>query len=197
VLSSYSVDGGPSTIFNATEAATYQFQQKLFQSATLTDSASHTLVVTLVNNGTLYLDYFLVIPSTSTTTSSSSAGASSSNPSSVTGTMMVGGVGSSTLSSTLSTTTGAGAQSQSNRVTIGAAVGGSLGGLALLIIAVLAVFFCRKRRKDKNLRELIFLLFRSCELAMNIFISHRRFSGSGAPCPFHYSRLADATVSAL
>ena len=142
VLSSYSIDGGPTTIFNATEAAAFKFQQKLFQSATLTDSGSHTLVATLVNNGTFFIDYFLVIPptlsstSTSTTTSASTS-ASSSTP-------------------LMSTTASAGAQSQSNtttnnRVALGPAVGGSLGGLALLImIAILAVLFRRKRRKDKD-----------------------------------------------
>ena len=148
MLSSYSIDGGPTTTFNATEAAAFIFQQKLFQSATLTDSTPHTLVVTLVNNGTLFIDYFLVIPSTS----SSSAVVTST--STRTGTI------SSTFSSTLSTSTGAGGQFQSNKVSIGGAVGGSLGGLALLIVAILAVWMCRKRPKDKNqMRELIFVFF--------------------------------------
>ena len=189
MLSSYSVDGGPTTIFNATEMATFQFQQKLFETTTLTDSGTHTIVVTLVNSGTLFIDYFLIIPSGATSTS-----ASSSNPSSLTGTMTVAGVDASTLSSTTtgagaqphssrvslasseslntssltdatitltgadsptlsSTTASAGAQSQSSRVSLGPAVGGTLGGLVLLIIAILAFFLCFKRRKDKNLRE--------------------------------------------
>jgi len=121
VVSSYSVDGGPTTIFNATETAGYQFQQKLFQSATLNDSAPHTIVVTLVNNGTFFIDYFLVIPAGATSTSAPS-----------------------------SNTAGAGDQSHSSRVPLGPAVGGTLGGLALLIIAILAFLLCYKRRKDKN-----------------------------------------------
>jgi hypothetical protein len=178
VLSSYSVDGGPTTIFNATEMATYQFQQKLFESARLTDSGTHTIVVTLVNNGSFFIDYFLIIPSvtgatsisasssnpTSLTGTTTVAGASaqphssrvslasseSSNPSSLTGTTMtVGGANSPTLSST-TVTAGAGAQSHPSRVSLGPAVGGALGGLVLLIIAILAIFLCFKRRKDKN-----------------------------------------------
>ena len=135
VLSSYSIDDGPTTTFNATEVAAYKFQQKLFQSATLTDSTPHTIVVTLVNNGTFFIDYFLVIPSTT----SSSAGVTSTSTS---------------PSSTLSTTTviGPGGQFRFNRgPIIGAAMGGILGGFVLLTIAILTVWLCRKKRpKNKN-----------------------------------------------
>ena len=123
VLSSYSVDGGTATTFNATEKVGYQFQQKLFQSATLSDSGPHTIVATLENNGTFFIDYFLVIPAGATLTSS--------------------GVDSST-------TAGAGARSHSSRVPLGPVVGGTLGGIALLIIAVLAFLLCCKRRKEKK-----------------------------------------------
>ena len=122
MVSSYRINNGPTTIFNATEKAGFQFQQKLFQSAELSDSVPHTIVVTLVNNATFFIDYFLVVPAGATT---------SSNPT--------------------PTTTDAGAQSHASRVSVvGPAVGGALGGLALLIIAVLAILLCRKRRKDKN-----------------------------------------------
>jgi hypothetical protein len=141
VLSSYSVDGGPTTIFNATETAGYQFQQKLFQSSTLNDSVPHTIVVTLDNNASFFIDYFLVIPTG--TTSNTSKSAPSSHPFTLTAPMTVSGAVSST-------TAGTGAQSHSNTVPLGPAVGGALGGLALLIISILAVFLCCKRRKDKN-----------------------------------------------
>ena len=134
VVSTYIIDRGRVNTFNATEKAGYQFQQKLFQSAPLNDTAPHTIVVTLINNGTLFIDYFLIIPAGSSTTSTSS---SEANTSSLAG-----------------PTTSAGADSQSSsRVTLGAALGGSLGGLALLIIAVLAFLLCWKRRKTKNPRE--------------------------------------------
>jgi len=138
VLSSYSIDGGPSTTFNATEKVAYQFQQKLFQSATLNDSAPHTIVVTLDNDASFFIDYFLVIPAGATSTS-----ASSSNPSTVTGPMTV-------FSAVSSTTASTGAQSPSSRVPLGPAVGGTLSGLALLIVAILAVWLCCKRRKENK-----------------------------------------------
>jgi len=135
VVSSYSINKGPTTIFNATETAGYQFQQKLFQSAELNESVPHTIVVTLINNGTFFIDYFLIIPSGGSTTSVTS---------SLAGSMTVSGADSSA-------TVSAGDRSQSSRVPLGPAVGGALGGLALLIVAVLAVWLCCKRgRKDKN-----------------------------------------------
>ena len=150
MLSSYSIDGGPTTTFNATEQAGFQFQQKLFQSATLTNSTPHTIVVTAVNNASFFIDYFLVIPAGATSTSTSSS-TPSSTPSSST-------VSTTVSTSDSSTTASAGAQTQSTRVSLGPVVGGTLGGLALLIIAILAFFLCCKRRRDKNqMRESKFL----------------------------------------
>ena len=135
MVSSYSIDNGSTTIFNATESAGFQFQQKLFQSARLNESISHTIVVTLVNNGTYFIDYFLIVPSDATTSTSASSLASSSATDS-------------------SSTAGAvnGSQSHSSRVSLGPVVGGTLGGLALLIIIAILAFLlcCKKRRKDKN-----------------------------------------------
>jgi hypothetical protein len=167
-VSSYSINKGPTTIFNATETAGYQFQQKLFQSARLNDSVPHTIVVTLINNGTFFIDYFLVIPSSSLAGPTTVSGADSS------------------------ATASAGDRSQSSRVSLGPAVGGALGGFALLIVAILAVWLCcKRRRKDKNQRS-EWIFFRSCvTCAMNIFIIiiHR---GSCVSCPFRYSCIGTA-----
>ena len=142
-MSSYAINKGPTTIFNATEKAGYQFQQKLFQSARLNESVPHTLVVTLVNNGTFFIDYFLIVPSGV----ASSSASTTSNP---TGLTTVSGADSTT-------TAGAGAQSHSSRLSIGPVVGGTIGGLVLLIIAISVVLLCCKRRKDKDqIRELKF-----------------------------------------
>ena len=156
VVSSYSIDGGNETIFNATEQTGYQFQQKLFQSATLNDSVPHTIVVTLVNNGTFFIDYFLIVPaggaiSTSASSSVSTAGSS--------------------------TTTGAGARPHQILVPLGPVIGGTLCGFALIVIAILAFFLCRRRRRDKKnrIRESNFLLFNCVvELALNFFMYHQQ-----------------------
>ena len=177
VVSSYSIDNGSTTIFNATESAGFQFQQKLFQSARLNESISHTIVVTLVNNGTYFIDYFLIVPSDATTSTSASSSATDS-----------------------STTAGAvnGSQSHSSRVSLGPVVGGTLGGLALLIIAILAFLLCcKKRRKDKNRMRESNLFSIVCWTCIELFcIIHRRFSG--VSWSFSYSRLsahANATAS--
>ena len=144
VVSSYSINNGPTTIFNATEKAGYQFQQKLFQSAELDDTVPHTIVVTLVNNGTFFIDYFLIVPAGATSTSATSS----------------------------STTTGAGAQSNSSGsagLRVGPIVGGTISGVLLIIIVViLALLLRRKRRKDKNRKRESFF-GRVVELALNFF----------------------------
>ena len=162
VVSSYSINDGPTTVFNATENAGYQFrnfQQQLFQSPTLNDSVTHTIVVTLVtsNNDTFSIDYFLIVPAGGATSTSAS----------------------SSVSSDSSTIASASASAQSNPmvlVPLGPVVGGTLCGLALIVIAILAFLLCRRRRKDRNRkRESNFLLFRFCgELALNFSMYHRQ-----------------------
>ena len=164
VVSSYIINDGPTTIFNATENAGYQFrnfQQQLFQSPTLNDSVPHTIVVTLVtsNNDTFSIDYFLIVPAGGATSTSASSSVSTADSS--------------------STTASASASAQSNPmvlVPLGPVVGGTLCGLALIVIVILAFLLCRRRRKDKNRkRESNFMLFRFCgELALNFSMYHRQ-----------------------
>ncbi|KAF8813975.1 hypothetical protein BYT27DRAFT_7248545 [Phlegmacium glaucopus] len=142
VLSSYSVDDGPATILNVSKQVAFQFQQKLFQSAPLSTSTPHTLVATLDNNATFFIDYFLITPVASSTSSPASSSSDSS-----------------TLSATSSlltmSTASSSAQSHSSKVPLGPVSGGTLGGVALLIIAIIAVFAVwrsRKRLKDENQR---------------------------------------------
>ena len=110
--------------------------------------------MTLVNDASFFIDYFLVIPAGATSTSTSVT-SSNLNPSSqaLTASSTVSGADSSTTPSAITQST--------SRVPIGPIVGGTLGGLALLIIAILAFLLCRKRRKpkDKNLRESKLLFF--------------------------------------
>ena len=160
VVSSYIINDGPTTVFNATENAGYQFrnfQQQLFQSPTLNDSVSHTIVVTLVtsNNDTFSIDYFLIVPAGGATSTSVSSSVSTAGS---------------------STTAGAGARPHQILVPLGPVIGGTLCGFALIVIAILAFLLCRRRRKDKNRkRESNSLLFRFCgELALNFSMYHRQ-----------------------
>ncbi|KAF8816634.1 hypothetical protein BYT27DRAFT_7181457 [Phlegmacium glaucopus] len=135
VLSSYSIDNGTATTFNASEQAAFVFQQKLFQSAPLSASTPHTLVATLDNNATFFIDYFLITPVVSSTSSSATSSSSS------------------TLSTTSTIpTASSSAQSHSSKVPLGPVLGGTLGGVALLIIAIFVFWFSRRRLKDENQR---------------------------------------------
>ena len=173
MVSSYRINNGPTTIFNATETAGYQFQQKLFQSARLNESVPHTLVVTLVNNGTFFIDYFLVVPVGVT-----SASASSSNPTALT----------TVSSADSSTTAGAGLQSHS-RLSVGPVVGGTLGGVALLMIAILAVLLCWRRKDKDQKRQWKFSLPVSTDLPLT-FLSSIDYSQSQVD-PFITSALSN------
>jgi hypothetical protein len=140
VLSSYSIDNEPAGTFNATEQAAFVFQQKLFQSAPLSASTPHTLVATLVNNATFFIDYFLI---TSVASSTSSLALSSTSDLST----------ASTTSSLPTASSSAQSQSSTNGPPHGPVLGGILGGVALLIIAIFVVWFGRKRLKllkDEN-----------------------------------------------
>ncbi|KIM35444.1 hypothetical protein M413DRAFT_449740 [Hebeloma cylindrosporum] len=130
VLSSYSVDGGLATTHNATTQSQFQFQENFFQSGTLAP-ASHTLVINyLASGGRYFIDYFLVTPSNSPTSAATSPSPLSSSSSS---------------SSALSTaTTAAGAKAH---VPIGAIVGGSIGGLAFIIIIAFVLWLVNRKLK--------------------------------------------------
>ncbi|KDR81287.1 hypothetical protein GALMADRAFT_136307 [Galerina marginata CBS 339.88] len=62
-MSSYSLDGGPAKIFNATEVSQFQFSQKFYQSGTLKPGV-HSLVVTHISSNSgikdppFHIDYF-------------------------------------------------------------------------------------------------------------------------------------------
>ena len=149
VQSSYSIDGGPTAIHNATEQPQFQFRQNFFQSDSLVPG-SHTLVVTHLtnnNNARLFIDYFLVIPPNSSITLAPTSTLSTSATSS---------------SSAVITAppAGDGAKSHSGTTPTAAIIGGSLGGLALIGIAVFVFWLFRKRVKNnRKRREQTFQLF--------------------------------------
>jgi len=133
VLSSYSIDAGPTTTYNATEQPAYQFQQNFFQSGPL-ESSPHTLVVTqLTNDARLIIDYFVIIPPNSSITLAQT----STLPTSA------------TLPSTSAVVApppgGDGAKNPAAAI-----IGGTLGGLALIGIAALAFWLIRKRAKNNH-----------------------------------------------
>jgi hypothetical protein len=133
VLSSYSVDDGPTTTCNATEQSAYQFQQNFFQSGPL-EPSPHTLVVTqLTNNARLIIDYFVIIPP-----NSSLALASTS--------MMPTSTTSSSTSAVIAPSPG----EDGARTPTAAIIGGTLGGLALIGIAALVFWLIRKRAKNSH-----------------------------------------------
>ena len=133
MLSSYSIDDGPTTTHNATEQSAYQFQQNFFQSGPLVPGP-HTLVVThLANNATLFIDYFMVIPPDSPITLAPTSAVPASATSSSTSVVIT------------ASPAGGGAKTPTAAI-----IGGSLGGLALIGIAVLVFWLIRKRGKNNH-----------------------------------------------
>ncbi|KDR67432.1 hypothetical protein GALMADRAFT_147205 [Galerina marginata CBS 339.88] len=141
VLLSFSVDDGPPMTHNIAELPVFQFQQNVFQSDSLAPS-THTLVVTLENRASFFLDYFLVIPLDSTSSTTLAATTSPSAPPTTSEPSL------SHPSPTMSAV--ADANFHSKGVPIDTIVGGTLGGFALLCIAILAVWLGYQRGKSKG-----------------------------------------------
>lgn len=77
--SSYSIDGGPETVFPGNQLPIVQYKQTFFDSGILSAPGQHTLIIeNLTPNGRLFLDFVNISTSTSTTLVSPSAGPASS-----------------------------------------------------------------------------------------------------------------------
>ncbi|KAJ7206328.1 hypothetical protein GGX14DRAFT_457583 [Mycena pura] len=115
------VDGGPPVFFvPPIQSAALTVNNLIFNSGDLS-SGNHTLVVTAENDHNVWVDYFLVIPPIDST--STSAPASSSSASS------------------------GGTASSSKAVPIGVIVGPLVGGLLLLALLGIGLFYLHRRRR--------------------------------------------------
>ena len=128
---SYSVDGGRATTQVATMINSTQYHVLFFQSAKLTEG-SHTLVITTLPEvfNTFWLDYFAVTPlpiATALPIVAASPLPSSACP-----------LPSSTCPLTSST----------SKPPVGPVIGGVLGALALLTLALIAFLFFRWKKKE-------------------------------------------------
>lgn len=123
-ISSYSIDGGNATTFNASKILQdVQYQRQFFQSKELTP-ANHTIVITtLSDNAYFILDYIAITPLVDTAPISSSI------------------VPYSTISPV--------ASSKVER-SLGPIIAGILGGLALLIVAFIAFSLFRRRANNRS-----------------------------------------------
>ncbi|PPQ78925.1 hypothetical protein CVT25_002401 [Psilocybe cyanescens] len=157
-VSSYSVDNGSKTIFNATEIGNVQYQQKFFDSGALSP-ASHTLTITILSNdATYFLDYFTITPTDALVDPSPSSplfSSSSSSPFSSTTPSSSGATTTGPNSSSGVPLTSSGLQSKTFSTShVRAIVGGAVGALAFLIFASFAFLFLRKRRRDQKARQI-------------------------------------------
>ncbi|PPQ78926.1 hypothetical protein CVT25_002402 [Psilocybe cyanescens] len=160
--SSYSIDNGSPTLFSGTQTAAVQYQQRFYASGTLTPT-THTLLITVLSkNATYFLDYITVVlpdPGATSLTSSSSSSSSSLSPSKSSSTSssslirtsitLSSTTGSSTSSSASHTPSGLPANASSTSH-MGAIVGGVIGGIALIVMAILAILFIWKHRREKK-----------------------------------------------
>ncbi|KAJ7436059.1 hypothetical protein B0H11DRAFT_2111692 [Mycena galericulata] len=132
-----SVDGGPPVVFAPTSAPPSVTNNLIFSSGDLADG-NHTLVVTSASNATMWVDYFLIIPSTllPTTSAPSPSQTVSGSPSA------------STVSpSSISDSSPPPAPKKSTPV--GAIVGAVVGAVVLLALAA-AIIFCFRRRARRR-----------------------------------------------
>ncbi|KAJ7717018.1 hypothetical protein B0H16DRAFT_448431 [Mycena metata] len=131
---SISIDKGPAVLYAApVQPTTVTSNNLMFNSGDIAEG-NHTLVVTLQNANTLWLDYLLVTPNSPGFSSSSASSAPSSS----------------------STSKSLGSNSTKKHSPTGAIVGAVLGVFALAAIAAVLFFFCRRRRRQthENLENL-------------------------------------------
>ncbi|KAJ7724691.1 hypothetical protein B0H14DRAFT_559367 [Mycena olivaceomarginata] len=129
---SITIDGGPAHFWVPPPGAS-QTNNLIYSSGALIPG-THTLVVTAENDQPVWADYFLVTPNP---------------PGSVNPSSSASGSGSGSTSSPSPSIT----SPPSHKSTpIGAIVGPIVGVLALIALAVV-VFFCRRRRRDRNSPE--------------------------------------------
>ncbi|KAJ7506930.1 hypothetical protein B0H11DRAFT_2272160 [Mycena galericulata] len=121
------VDGGVAEIFAPSSLPQSAANNLIFSSGVLKDG-NHTLVVTSEGTSPMSVDYFLVTPSTLSSASPTLSGSSSSS--------------SPTLPATSPTT-------KPKPTPVGAIVGGAVGGLVVMALAAAAIFFSRRRARNR------------------------------------------------
>ncbi|KAF8963489.1 hypothetical protein BDZ97DRAFT_1919736 [Flammula alnicola] len=141
--SSYSVDDGPAMLYEANQSSTAQYRQQFFQSGNLSPTNHTLLLTTLVEGAYFYLDYALITPADTSAALNGSSSSSSLLPSSspsITTTTRPATSTTPLQSQPVSSSSEAG-------IPVGAIVGGSLGGLALIMFTIIA-FLLLKRKKN-------------------------------------------------
>ncbi|KAJ7038033.1 hypothetical protein C8F04DRAFT_1091137 [Mycena alexandri] len=151
---SISIDKGPPVSYVAPVQPTTVTSNNLFFNSGDIAEGTHTVVFTLQNANTLWLDYFLVTPNSPGFSPSSSAASAPSSSSS-------------------SESLGSNAPSKKH-TPIGAIVGAVIGVLALAALTILLLFFCRRRRRQTHGNP---------DLAQTLPIvsAHEEYSNSSAP----------------
>ena len=160
--SSYLLDVATPSIYAAGKTRVTLFQRMFFQSPTLTDG-EHTLLITNLGTGELWIDYIVYTPSVSVSSSASSLppstppSSSTLTPSSTvtvipSKTPVITSIASKP-SPTSSSDIGPPGQPNSNTsdgrssIPVPAVVGGAIGALILIIALVFGMLYYRKRAK--------------------------------------------------
>ncbi|KAF8197019.1 hypothetical protein BJ912DRAFT_95582 [Pholiota molesta] len=129
--SSYSIDGGPPTLFTAPfqiqgsgTPNTYFFQQLYYQSPILTPNTPHTLVVNyaVVSGTQFFLDFMKVVSANSTSTTSTATSEATTSPT----------------------------VNKSSPPPTGIIVGAVIGGLAVVLLGIGFCFLLRVRMRRRN-----------------------------------------------
>lgn len=157
-ISAYTLDGSTPSVFAASKFKTTVYRQLFFHSPTLTD-VEHTLLITNMGSGQLWIDYILYTQSSPSQPASSSA--SSSLPPSTTPSLQPTFTTSQTpnidtptpsppTSNGINSSTGLPDQVNSNSkssIPAPAVAGGAIGALVLIIVLIFGLLYYRRRAK--------------------------------------------------
>jgi hypothetical protein len=144
--SSYLLDAPPASVYTAGTLQATAFQQLFFQSPTLSDG-EHTLLVTNLGSGALWIDYFRYTSSVTSQPASPSASSSLTSSRIVTVTPSNESVINSPTPDPSPSGTGPGPNPARTPIPIAAVVGGAIGALVLIIALIFGMLYYRKRAR--------------------------------------------------
>ena len=144
--SSYLLDAPPASVYTAGTLQATAFQQLFFQSPTLSDG-EHTLLVTNLGSGALWIDYFRYTSSVASQPAPPSASSSLTSSRIVTVTPSNESVTNSPTPDPSPSGTGPGPNPARTPIPIAAVVGGAIGALVLIIALIFGMLYYRKRAR--------------------------------------------------
>ncbi|KAH6910856.1 hypothetical protein BKA70DRAFT_1371062 [Coprinopsis sp. MPI-PUGE-AT-0042] len=157
-ISQYVLDDNDAVLFQGSPGRAPQRNQAFYQSPTL-PAGQHTLTITNLAEGTLFLDLMIVTPVEEVVVSTVTTTATRVAPNSATSVLTVtslrnapsaSAAAGSSPGSAEDAATSSGAVAQPSKTNAGAIAGGIIGGILLLLLLTFGFIFFRKRQQKKR-----------------------------------------------